>query len=111
MSRFVPVYYGLGRQRLEQFLVGAVQSVTELGYDLGQLAARDGHSDHVTQKLANGGKGSVGETLEVSNQSGQAWSNKATFADVFWQGSLVVVFAVDAPVFGTGVLLDGQLRR
>jgi hypothetical protein len=53
----------------------------------------------------------VTEPLEVGNQRGQSRADQAPFEDAFWQGSLVRPRAVDAPVFGTGVLLDRQLRR
>jgi hypothetical protein len=53
----------------------------------------------------------MAEPLEVSNQSGQSQPDQPSFEDAFWQGSLVRLCAVDTPILGTGVLLDGQLRR
>src|SRR5260370_784932 len=69
------------------------------------------HKCNVTQELACGREGGMAEALEVGNQGRQAWPDQATFGDVFGQGCFVGLFTSAAPVFGTGVLLDGQLGR
>ena len=109
-SYSVDVEPALPRQGVEEPLVGPVEGGRDLADDLAQLAPGDGDPGHVAEEESDGGEGGVAEPLEVGDQGGQPRADQAAPGDGEGRGRLAGPFAPGAPVFGAGVLLDGQLR-
>src|SRR5205807_759792 len=80
VAGLVGVDYLLLGQHLQQRVVGELKADADFGDQLGQVPTADFEPDHVADKLANGGEGTVTGAFEIGNQRGQAGTDQSGLA-------------------------------